>query len=230
MQTFETTARAVKTDFELQQDVMREIRWDSRFERAQIGVAVRNGVVALTGSVDSFGLKWAANEIAHRVSGVLDVANDIQVSLVGTLHKSDAELAAAVRHALEWDVFVPEQKIKTTVSNGWVTLEGEVNLLREREDAGAVIRNLTGVKGVVNLISVRERGLEPAKVRRKIEDVLERRADRDAERISVTVSGGCVTLEGRVRSWSDKNAILGAVGHAPGVRKLDDRLKVDPMA
>jgi len=224
-----TTQTALKTDFETQQDVMRELRWDSRFEKAQIGVAVLNGVAALTGTVDSFGLKWAASEIAHRVHGVLDVANDIDVHLAESRRKTDAEVAGAVRRALEWDVFVPEENIRSTVSNGWVTLEGEVNLLREREDARRAVRNLTGVKGVINSILVRERGIPPAEIRKTIEKVLERRLERDADRISLSVADGCVTLSGRVQSWGERRAVLGAVSHAAGVLRVDDRLRVDPL-
>lgn len=218
---------AVKTDLDTQQDVMRGLRWDSRFEKAQIGVAVWKGVVTLTGSVESFGKKWAAGEIAHRVAGALDVANDIQVTLPGTGKKTDADIAQAVRHALEWDVFVPDQKIRSTVSTGWVTLDGEVEFLREREDAGQVIRNLAGVKGVINSITVKERNVQPAEIRKKIEAALERRADREAERIAVNVTDGTVTLTGRVRSWGEKEAVLGTVSHAPGVRLVHDELRVE---
>jgi osmotically-inducible protein OsmY len=218
---------AIKTDLEIQQEVMRELRWDSRFDKAQIGVAVQKGIVTLTGNVENFGKKSAANEITHRVSGVLDVANDIQVTFAGIGKKTDAEIAKAVRHALEWDVFVPDQKIRSTVSNGWVTLEGEVEFLRQLEDAGAVIRNLAGVTGVINSITVEERHVQPAEVRKKIEEALERRADREAERIAVTVTDGTVTLQGQVRSWGEKEAVLGTVGHAPGVRKVHDKLRVE---
>jgi osmotically-inducible protein OsmY len=222
-------ASAVRKDLDIQQDVMRDVRWDSRFDKAQIGVSVQKGIVMLTGNVESFGKKWAASEIAHRVSDVLDVANDIQVTLMGTGKKTDAEIAKAVRHSLEWDVFVPDRKIRSTVSNSWVTLEGEVEFLRQREDAGAVIRNLAGVTGVINSITVEERHVQPAEIRKKIEEVLERRADREAERISVTVTDGAVTVDGRVRSWGEKEAVLGTVGHAPGVRKVHDKLRVEPF-
>lgn len=222
-------AAAVSSDTGIQQDVMRDLRWDSRFDKAQIGVAVQNGVVTLTGNVENFGKKWAAADIAHRVADVLDVANDIQVTIVGTGKKTDTEIAKAVRHALEWDVFVPDHKIRSTVSNGWVTLEGEVSFLRQREDAGAVVRNLAGVAGVVNSITVEARHVQPSEIRKKIEEALERRADREAERIGVTVTDGAVTLEGRVHSWNEKEALRGTVEHAPGVRKVHDKLRVEPF-
>lgn len=223
-------ATATRSDVDIQQDVQRELRWDTRFEKAQVGVTVRNGVVALTGTVESFGKKWAASEAAHRVTGVLDVANDLEVKLPGDAAKTDLEIAKAVRHALEWDVFVPDQKIRSTVTKGWVTLDGEVEFLRQREDSGAAVRNLAGVKGVTNAISVREKKIQPGEVRKKIEEALERRADREAERIAIDVANGGVTLSGRVHSWMEKEAVLGTVSHAPGVAHVEDHLKVDPFS
>ncbi|HYK43328.1 MAG TPA: BON domain-containing protein [Thermoanaerobaculia bacterium] len=222
-------ATASRSDVDIQQDVQRELRWDTRFEKAQVGVAVKNGIVALTGTVENFGKKWAASEAAHRVTGVLDVVNDLEVKLADDARKTDVEIAKAVRHTLEWDVFVPDQKIRTTVTNGWVTLEGEVEFLRQREDSAAAVRVLAGVKGVTNSIVVREKRVQPADVRRKIEEALERRADREAERIAVSVEDGGVTLSGRVHSWMEKEAVLGTVSHAPGVAHVRDHLHVDPF-
>lgn len=222
-------ATAVRSDVDIQQDVQRELRWDTRFENAQVGVAVKNAVVALTGTVESYGKKWAASDAAHRVTGVLDVANDIQVKLPGDAQKTDLEVAKAVRHSLEWDVFVPDQKIRSTVTNGWVTLEGDVEYLRQREDAGVAVRNLAGVKGVTNSILVREKKIQPMEVRKKIEEALERRADREAEQISIDIAEGRVTLSGRVHSWLEKQAVLGTVSHAPGVTHVNDKLRVDPF-
>lgn len=217
-----------KDDVRIQQDVLRELRWDSRIGPTEVGVEVDKGIVTLTGTVDSFAKKYAAKEAAHRVSGVQDVAEDIRVQFPGSGRKTDAEIARAVRHALEWDVFVPDQKIRSTVSEGWVTLEGEVELLREREDAAKAVRNLAGVKGVWNQIVVQLTKADPGEIRKKIENALERRAEREAERIAVEVDDGSVTLTGRVRSWLEKEAVTGAVSHAPGVRSVNDRLRVEP--
>jgi osmotically-inducible protein OsmY len=217
-----------KTDREIQQDVFRELRWDSRVDPTEIGVEVDEGVVTLTGTVGSYAKKVAAREAAHRVAGVLDVADDIQVQWPGSLQRTDTQIAAAVRHALEWDAFVPDQKIRSTVSEGFVTLEGEVSTLREKEDSEAVVRNLAGVRGVRNRLLVAAVKADPAKLRESIEQALERRAEREAERIKVKVEDGTVTLEGRVRTWPEKQAVLGAVGHAPGVREVQDRLSVNP--
>jgi osmotically-inducible protein OsmY len=218
-----------KTDLQIQQDVMRELQWDTRVGRTEVGVEVDKGIVTLTGTVDSYAKKWAAKEAAHRVTGVLDVADDIQIHFPGSGKKTDAEIARAVRHALEWDAFVPDTKIHSTVADGWVTLEGEVEYLREREDAATAIRNLGGVKGVWNQIAVKAKRVEPGEIRKKIEEALERRAEREAESIRVEAADGTVTLSGRVRSWLEKDAVVGAVGHAPGVRSVNDKLRVDPF-
>jgi osmotically-inducible protein OsmY len=218
-----------KSDLQIQQDVMRELRWDTRIGQTEVGVEVDKGIVTLTGTVDNYAKKWAAKEASHRVVGVLDVADDVVVHFPGTGKKTDAEIAKAVRHALEWDAFVADKKIRSTVSDGWVTLEGEVEFLQEREDAGRVVRYLGGVKGVWNQITVKTKKVQPGEVRKKIEDALERRAEREAERIQVGVDDGTVTLTGRVRSWLEKDAVVGAVGHAPGVRSVSDKLRVDPF-
>jgi osmotically-inducible protein OsmY len=224
----------MKSDSEIQKEVLQELKWDTRVEETEVGVEVDKGVVTLTGTVSSYVKRLAAQEAAHRVSGVLDVANDIQVKLPGNLARTDTEVAQAVRRALEWDVLVPDKRIQTTVANGWITLEGTVDLLREREDAERAVCNLIGVKGVSNKISVKASTVRPEEVRRKIEDALERhaqrQAEREAERIKVEVSDGTVSLSGNVRSWLEEQAVVNAVSHAPGVQKVNDRLRISPYA
>lgn len=219
---------ATKTDQEIQQDVFRELRWDSRVDQTEIGVEVDNGVVTLTGTVDSYGKKVAARGAAHRVIGVLDVADDIQVKTPRTLKRTDTEIAQAVRHALEWDVFVPDRQIRSTVSGGWVTLEGQVSTLAQKKDAERAVRPLSGVKGVTDNITVASTKADPNQLRKAIEEALERRAEREAGKIRVSVEEGKVTLEGRVRTWPEKDAVLGTVSHAPGVREVLDHLSVIP--
>jgi len=218
-----------KSDSQIQQEVLREMKWDTRVDENEVGVAVEHGVVTLTGAVGSYGKKIAAQEAAHRVFGVLDVANDIQVRLPGTMARSDTDIVKAVRSALEWDVWVPEQRIKSTVSNGCVTLEGNVDLLREREDAERAIRRLAGVRAVTNKIEVKPAKVAADDLREAIEEALERRAEREARRIKVEVHDSEVTLSGSVRSWAEKRAILGTVSHAPGVRAVQENLFVDPL-
>ena len=198
-----SVATAVKTDAQIQQDVLKELDWDPRVEETEVGVSVQHGVVTLSGTVTSWAKRMAAQEAAHRVAGVLDVANDIVVKVPGGLGRSDTEIAHAVRNALEWDVFVPDQDIQSTVSNGWVTLTGMVETVSEREDAARAVRNLVGVRGVDNQITVRQLRVAPERIRAAIEEALERRAEREARRIDVTVSpDGEVTLAGHVRSWA----------------------------
>jgi osmotically-inducible protein OsmY len=216
-----------KSDLEIQQDVMRELRWDTRIGPTKVGVEVDKGIVTLTGTVENFAKKHAATEAAHRLAGVLDVANDITVHLPGSPGRTDTEIARAVRSALEWDAFVPDRHIRSNVSDGWVTLEGEVEFLREREDAGRVVRRLGSVKGVWNQITVKPKKVDPIALHKMIEEALERRAEREAEQIGVTIADGTVTLSGKVHSWLEKNAVVGVIGHAPGVRTVNDKLRIE---
>ena len=217
-----------KTDSEIKKQVMRELKWDSRIAWAEIGVQVNDGIVTLTGTVNSLAKKHAAQEAAHRIGGVLDVANEVAVTPSGDLVKTDEDIARAVRHILEWDALVPDERIKSTVSDGWVTLEGDVDLWRERQDAEKSVLRLEGVIGVANEIVVAPREVDPRELLEQIEYALERRADRQAQRLRIEVNGGEVDLFGRVHSWQEKRAIIGSVSHAPGVAVVKDHLRVDP--
>jgi osmotically-inducible protein OsmY len=217
----------IKTDEQIRNEVLFQLGWDSRVTPADIGVAVGKGVVTLTGTVNSYAEKLAAQEATHTVRGVLDVANDIEVRKSGSGQLNDAQIARTIRHTLEWDVFVPAVQIQSTVSHGWVTLDGRVGSYNERLQAERAITHLQGVRGVTNRIIV-VTTLKPDRVKELIEEVLEVRADREAERIKVTVSESAVTLAGTVKSWEEKKSILGAVSHAPGVTQVHDHLVVNP--
>ena len=217
-----------RSDRDLKRRILRELKWDSRISWASIHVEVDDGVATLSGSVPSYAEKVAAQEAAHRVVGVLDVANDIEVNPSDGLVRSDTELARAIRSALEWDVLVPDDQIQSTVSAGWVTLEGEVNNGRERSDAERVIRRLTGVVGVINKIEIRKQVVDENQLRGEIEDALETRAGRETERLRIEVHDGAVDLWGRVHSWQKKRAVIGSIAHAPGVTQLKDHLQIDP--
>ena len=221
--------RALKSDAEIQKAVLDELKWDGRVLATDVGVEVNTGVVTLTGTVDSFAKRVAAQEAAHRVSGVLDVANDIEVRIPSSSARTDTEIAQAVRQALEWDVFVPHEQIQTTVSNGFVTLTGTIGLRSQRNEAYRAVSKLSGVRGVINKIEVLpvER---PAfgKVQETIEQALARLAEREAKRIVITVKDGEVTLSGRVRSRRERQAVVESAGHAPGVRVIRDHLIIDP--
>lgn len=143
-----------KSDTEIKQKVLRELKWDSRITWSEIGVKVFEGVVTLTGTVDSYAKKLAAQQAAHRIDGVLDVANEVEVRPTGEFTRTDSDIALAVRHILQWDALVPDERIHSTVSEGWVTLEGEVDLWREREDAERAVLRLDGVIGIINKITI----------------------------------------------------------------------------
>jgi osmotically-inducible protein OsmY len=217
-----------RSDAAIQQDVLRELQWDTRVEETEVGVEVDDGIVTLTGTVSSYAKKLAAQEAAHRVRGVRDVVNNITVKIPGVGGRTDADIARAVRQTLEWDPLVPEERISTTVSDGWVTLEGEVDRWTQREDAEHAVRHLAGVLGVTNRITVRAPHVAPATVRTAIEEALERQAEREAARIQVAIHDGTVTLSGHVRSWREKEASLAAAGHAPGVHGVEDRIRIEP--
>jgi osmotically-inducible protein OsmY len=225
------TSAKRKTDAEIQQDVLRELKWDPRVEETEVGVEVDNGIVTLTGTVSSWAKRIAAQEAAHRVFGVLDVANNVKVKLPGMLARTDTEIAQAARHALQWDATVAEKRITSTVSNGWVTLDGQVDYWTERETAEGAVRNLTGVKGVVNKIVVTPPPIQAEKVRESIEGALERRAERAAHKIRVEMGAdGVVTLSGTVRSWGERRAVVTAARFTPGVKSVNNHLSIDPYA
>ena len=219
-----------KTDTQIHHDVLEELKWDSRVDETEVGVEVDNGVVTLTGTVTSWAKRMAAREAARRVIGVLDVANDITVKVPGARGRTDTEIAQAVRRALEWDVYVPDEKISTTVSNGVVTLEGRVESWSQHDDAERAVRNLQGVKGVVNRILVVMLP-EPvtADIRKAIEQALERRAEREARRIHVDVKDGTAILTGRVHTWAERKSVVAAARFTPGVRAVEDRLITEPV-
>jgi len=217
-----------RNDKELAQEILRELRWNARIGESSINVEVNDAVATLTGVVSSYARKIAAQEAAHRVACVLDVANDIEVKPIDRFARTDTEIASAVRNALEWDALVPNELIQSTVTDGWVTLEGDVDYWREREDAERAILRLAGAVGVINKITIRKGTVDPKELREQIEYALEQRADREAERLRVEVNDGAVDLWGRVHSWQEKRAVIGSIGHAPGVTQVRDHLRIDP--
>lgn len=216
-----------KSDAQVQRDVLAELAWDTRIAPASVGVEVSGGIVTLTGSVPSWAMRIAAVEAAHRVSGVLDIANDIVVHVPGVSVPSDTDLAAAVRQALRWDVFVPDDRIQSTVANGLVTLRGEVDTHAQRDDAARAVRNLAGVRAIENRVTVKQvADPTPVQVRDAIRGALERHAGREAEHLQVDVEGGRVTLHGNVHSWREREAVLGAATGTRGVSSVVDRMRV----
>ena len=183
--------------------------------------------MTLTGTVTSWAKRVAAQEAAHRVVGVLDVANDIEVKTPSALKRTDTDIARAVRQALEWDVFVPDDRITSTVTDGWVRLDGTVDTWSQRAAAERAVRNLAGVKYVVNQIVLQAAKPAAEDVRLAIERALERRAEREARRIRVEIKDGIVTLRGSVHSWAERKSLVAAARYTPGVHAVKDQLRTE---
>jgi len=220
-----TTMTETRTDEQIQRDVFAELKWDARVMPNEIGVSVKNGIATLTGWVNTYSKRWAAEDAAHRVRGVVAVVNDIEVKLPSSAERTDPDIAAAAIHALRWDALIPMEKITVTVSKGWVRLEGEVERQYQKVDAERVVRRLTGVQGVTNLIVVKPR-VTASDLKRKIEEALVRSVKTDAEHITVEVEGSKAILKGMVRSWAEKEEAERAAWLAPGITEVDNRITI----
>jgi osmotically-inducible protein OsmY len=214
----------MKTDMQLKQDIEDELRWDPKINAAQIGVTVNKGVVTLLGDVDTFAEKWAAEDATRRVGGVRTVAQDLKVKVLEGDKRDDSEIASAVQNALKWDVFVPE-RVTARVSNGYVTLEGQVAWNYERDSAEKAVRYLTGVVGVGNDITIKPQA-STEKVKEKVQAALQRQATTDTNSIKIETSGGKVTLSGHASSWKSIDDASSAAWAAPGVTEVVDRIHV----
>ncbi|MEU8260190.1 BON domain-containing protein [Micromonospora sp. NPDC048999] len=219
------TTAAVRTDPEIQREVLAELDWDAQTRPTDIGVTVADGVVTLTGQVDSYARRWAAERCAHRVRGVRAVASDLEVRLPATEERTDADIAIAASRALEWDSFVPAERLDVTVADGWIMLRGEVEYGFQRRTAERELRRLRGVRGVTNLVEVRP----PApstdeQTRHDLHRVLLRRTGTD--RIRVGVNGDTVVLDGVVRSWWQREEAERSAWATPGIREVHDRIMV----
>ena len=216
----------MRLDSDIKRDVEDELKSDPDINPTDVAVAVKDGVVALTGFIRSFRQKRKAEEDVKRVAGVVGVANDIEVRLPIIQRRPDPDIARDAVEELEFELPLSWEKIKVTVADGWVTLEGEVEWNYQREDAEIAIWRVRGVRGVTNNIQVRPQ-VPPVGIKRRIEEALRRIADIDASRISVDASGGEVILRGTVRSWAERDEAEQAAWRAPGVAKVDNRIRVD---
>ena len=217
------------TDAEIRKNVEAELSFEPSINASEIGVAVKDGIVTLTGRVDSYWEKIAAEEAAARVAGVKAVANELEIRLPFSSERTDEDIARAAVNRLEWTITVPKDRIKVKVSKGWVTLEGEVDWQFQKNAAAEAVRNLVGIKGVINHIVVKERP-STAEVKAKIEEALKRSAEVDANHIMVETEGDKVILKGTVRSWFEREEAERAAWRAPGVRKVDNRIVVSASA
>lgn len=218
----------MKTDRELQEQVLAALEWDPGVNPARIGVSASDGVVTLQGAVTTFGQKWTAERVASHVFGVRAVANDLQVRPDIATTRTDSSIAQAVASALEWDSAVPCDAVRASVTSGWVTLTGTVEWQFEKMAAECAVRNLCGVKGVTNSIVVKPRA-RAQDVKTRIEHAFKRSAEIDAGRITIDAHNGSVTLTGIVRSLTERAEAERVAWAAPGVTTVDDRLVVEPV-
>lgn len=215
----------MKTDADLKRDVEAELAWDPAVKSTAIGVAVKDGVVTLSGHLETYSEKWSVQKALRRIEGVKAIALELDVRLSPDHQHSDTDIAQAAESALKWNTLVPANAIRVTVDKGWITLQGEVEWDFQRRSVEKAVRDLRGVVGVSDEIRIRQRAI-PTDLKSRIEDALTRQAVREVNRMDVSVAGGTVTLRGNVRSWRERQAAQGAAWAAPGVRVVINELKV----
>ena len=215
----------MKTDLQLQQDVIAELQWEPSVHAALIGVEVQRGVVTLTGQVNTFGEKWGAEQAAQRVAGVSALVVDLEVKLSGSNVRTDEDIALSAQNVIQWTNYLPKDAVKVRVEKGWLTLTGDVDWDYQRKSAVDAVRGLSGVIGVNNQLVIKPR-ISFSAVKADIEAAMQRRASEDAHAISVMVDGGDITLSGTVRSWSDREMARHSAWGTPGVHNVIDKMTI----
>lgn len=215
----------MKTDAQLKKDVEAELEWEPAVDAAHIGVAVKDGVVTLTGHLETFAEKHVAERAVRRVAGVRAIAEEIDVGLARGHVRSDSDIAQAIEGAFSWRTLIPSDRIQVKVEQGWVTLTGEVNWAYQRQVAEQAVRPIIGVRGVSNSIAIKASST-PTNITERIEQALRRQAEREAKAIKVTVNGTAATLRGMVHLWTERHAAQDAAFSAPGISSVVNELKV----
>ena len=217
----------MKTDSQIQADVIQELSWDPSVTHEHVGITAANGVVTLTGNVPSYAEKYAAERAVQRVAGVKAVVEKIEVKLPSMFIRDDSDIAEAILNQFKWSIQVPDRDVKVTVENGWVTLKGEVDWAFQRNAAERCVHEFTGVKGVINNVTIKAKSVQTDKVKQKIEEALKREAGREAKQIAVEISGSKVILSGDVRTFSEMEEAKWAAWSAPGVTTVENRMNVN---
>lgn len=216
----------MKSDAQLKADVTRELEWDTSINASNVGIAVNNGIVTLSGHLDTYAEKYAIERAAQRVEGVKAVAVELDVKLAPDHKRSDSEIAQAIETAFKWHVFIPGDRVHVKVEKGWVTLTGQVDWEYQRSATEKTVRPVTGVVGVTNQIVLKAQ-IPPSDISHRIGEALKRHAEREAKNVEVSVNGSVVTLRGKVDSWPERMAAQGATWSAPGITQVVNELRVE---
>ena len=216
----------MKSDSKLREDILAELDWAPEINANEVGVAVKDGVVTVTGHLETYAEKWAVEKALTRVAGVRALAMELDVRLSPDHQRSDTDIAKAAEEALKWHTHVPLDAIRVTVDHGWLNLQGEVEWGFQRDSAVKAVRDLRGVVGLNAEITLRKKPTQ-ANVEQRITEALTRQTLREARHLNVGIQGGVVTLRGKVHSWHERDAAQGAAWSAPGVSVVVDEMTIE---